>query len=145
MIKANPREIRDFVHGDIKRMNLSELVTTEILPYISNTNVKEEIIKNIHDDRYELPAKQFKEEIKKDKTIQDLIQLRDEIYRGSWDRMLKDLKDRLTARPYNYKKVHQSAVDFPKVWHLKQYEQAQRIGNQNFNLANLLKEALEEK
>jgi len=144
MINANPREMINFDRSDLKRMSLRALVTEEILPYINNTNIQEEIIKNINDQRYELPAKQFKEEIKKDKPLQDLIQLRDEIYQGSWDRMLKDLKDRLTARPYNYKKVNQSAIDFPKVWHLKQYEQAQRIGNQNFNLANLLKEALEE-
>lgn len=64
-----------------------------------------------------------------------LIQLRDELYGGSWDRMLTDLKARLKGRPYIFKLVNRIEDDIRRIEKLKEYEEKNAV-----NLADYLKE-----
>lgn len=63
-----------------------------------------------------------------------LIALRDEIYSGSWDLMLGDLKDRLEGKPYIFKLVNRIQEDIQRIEKLREYERKNRI-----NLADYLK------
>ena len=63
-----------------------------------------------------------------------LITLRDELYDGSWDQMLKDLKDRLEGKPYIFKLVNRISADIQRIEKLSDYEKKHRI-----NLADYLK------
>ena len=47
------------------------------------------------------PHKKFCASLTADERM--LIALRDELYGGSWDQMLKDLQERLKGRPYIFK------------------------------------------
>lgn len=67
-----------------------------------------------------------------------LIQLRDELYNGSWDRMLGDLRARLKGRPYIFKLVNRIEDDIRRMEKLKAYEEKNSV-----NLADYLKEARE--
>ena len=63
-----------------------------------------------------------------------LITLRDDLYAGSWDQMLKDLKDRLNNKPYIFKLVNRIQDDISRIAKLGDYEKKHRI-----NLADHLK------
>jgi hypothetical protein len=63
-----------------------------------------------------------------------LVSLRDELYDGSWDQMLKDLKDRLEGKPYIFKLVNRISADIQRIEKLREYEKKHRI-----NLADYLK------
>ncbi len=63
-----------------------------------------------------------------------LITLRDELYGGSWDRMLKDLNDRLKGRPYIFKLVNRIKDDIKRIERLRDYEKKQSI-----NLADYIR------
>lgn len=63
-----------------------------------------------------------------------LIALRDEIYSGSWDLMLGDLRDRLEGKPYIFKLVNRIQEDIQRIEALREYERKHRI-----NLADYLK------
>ena len=63
-----------------------------------------------------------------------LVSLRDELYEGSWDQMLKDLKDRLEGKPYIFKLVNRISADIQRIEKLRDYEKKHRI-----NLADYLK------
>jgi hypothetical protein len=63
-----------------------------------------------------------------------LVSLRDELYEGSWDQMLKDLKDRLEGKPYIFKLVNRISADIQRIEKLREYEKKHRI-----NLADYLK------
>ncbi|MBI4563150.1 MAG: hypothetical protein HY716_00450 [Planctomycetes bacterium] len=63
-----------------------------------------------------------------------LITLRDELYDGSWDQMLKDLKDRLQGKPYIFKLVNRISTDIQRIEKLSEYERKHRI-----NLADYLR------
>ena len=58
-----------------------------------------------------------------------LVTLRDELYGGSWDRMLKDLKDRLKGRPYIFKLVNRIKDDLKRIEKLKANEK--RLGGRS--------------
>ena len=62
-----------------------------------------------------------------------LLILRDELYDGSWDKMSRDLKDRLTGKPYIFKLVHRIEEDLSRIEKLQSYEQKHKI-----NLAEYL-------
>lgn len=64
-----------------------------------------------------------------------LITLRDELYVGSWEKMLQDLKDRLKGRPYIFKLVNRIEEDIERIEKLQRYEL-----KHNVNLAECLKE-----
>jgi hypothetical protein len=63
-----------------------------------------------------------------------LVSLRDELYEGSWDQMLKDLKDRLEGKPYIFKLVNRISADIQRIEKLREYEKKHRV-----NLADYLK------
>ena len=51
-----------------------------------------------------------------------LLTLRDELYEGSWDNMLQDLRDRLKGKPYIFKLVNRIEEDIIRIEKLRQYE-----------------------
>jgi len=51
-----------------------------------------------------------------------LITLRDELYEGSWENMLQDLKDRLKGKPYIFKLVNRIEEDIVRIEKVKSYE-----------------------
>jgi hypothetical protein len=62
-----------------------------------------------------------------------LISLRDELYEGSWDKMLGDLRDRLAKRPYIFKLSSRIESDIAAIEKLSAYERAAGV-----NLADYL-------
>lgn len=63
-----------------------------------------------------------------------LLTLRDELYGGQWERMVKDLNDRLKGRPYIFKLVERIKDDLQRVEKLQEYEKRHAI-----NLADFVK------
>lgn len=63
-----------------------------------------------------------------------LLTLRDELYNGSWDQMLGDLKDRLSGKPYIFKLVNRIQDDIKRIEKLMDYERKNKV-----NLADFLK------
>lgn len=64
-----------------------------------------------------------------------LVQLRGELYKGSWIKFLDDLKEREQARPYIHSKVIRIKADIKRIETLQRYEFKNHV-----NLADLLKE-----
>jgi hypothetical protein len=64
-----------------------------------------------------------------------LIALRDELYVGSWERMLQDLRDRLQGRPYIFKLVNRIEEDLTRIERLQAFELKHRV-----NLADLVRD-----
>jgi hypothetical protein len=64
-----------------------------------------------------------------------LINLRDELYGGSWDQMEEDLRDRLKGRPYIFKLVNRIQDDLSRIERLRDYETQNKV-----NLADYLTE-----
>jgi len=63
-----------------------------------------------------------------------LVTLRDELYGGSWEQMLGDLRDRLKGKPYIFKLVNRIQDDIARIERLSDYEKKHKI-----NLAEYLK------
>jgi hypothetical protein len=63
-----------------------------------------------------------------------LVTLRDELYNGSWDLMLGDLRDRLKGKPYIFKLVNRIQDDIARIEKLSDYEKKHKV-----NLAEFLK------
>ena len=63
-----------------------------------------------------------------------LVTLRDDLYNGSWDVMLGDLKDRLQGKPYIFKLVNRIQEDIGRIEKLQDYEKKHKV-----NLADFLK------
>lgn len=63
-----------------------------------------------------------------------LVTLRDDLYGGSWDGMMKDLRDRLTNKPYIFKLVNRIQDDINRITKLSDYERKHKV-----NLADFLK------
>lgn len=61
-----------------------------------------------------------------------LIVLRDELYGGSWDRMLQDLRDRLRGRPYIFKLVNRIQEDIARIEKLQEYEKKHGVNLGDF-------------
>lgn len=61
-----------------------------------------------------------------------LLTLRDELYGGSWERMIKDLNDRSRGRPYIFKLVNRIKEDLKRIEKLMEYEK-----KHNINLSQL--------
>ncbi|HEU4339555.1 MAG TPA: hypothetical protein VFS19_05765 [Planctomycetota bacterium] len=78
------------------------------------------------------PYEKFAAQLSGDERM--LVSLRDELYEGSWDQMLKDLKDRLEGKPYIFKLVNRISADIQRIDKLREYEKKHRI-----NLADYLK------
>ena len=52
-----------------------------------------------------------------------LLSLRDELYEGSWENMLQDLRDRLKGKPYIFKLVNRIEEDIVRIERLQKAEQ----------------------
>lgn len=63
-----------------------------------------------------------------------LIELRDQLYEGSWDRVLSDLRARQRGEPYVYKLSQTIARDIDAIVRLQRYEQQHQV-----DLARLVK------
>ena len=63
---------------------------------------------------------------------QMLVTLRDELYDGSWDRMLVDLRDRLTGKPYIFKLVNRIQDDISRIEKINSYEVKHKINLADF-------------
>ncbi|HLD35465.1 MAG TPA: hypothetical protein VJC37_01990 [Planctomycetota bacterium] len=61
-----------------------------------------------------------------------LLTLRDELYGGQWERMVKDLNDRLKGRPYIFKLVERIKDDLQRVEKLQEYEKKHAINLADF-------------
>jgi hypothetical protein len=57
----------------------------------------------------------------------DLVLLRDELYGGSWDAMLSDLRNRLEGRPYVFKLARRIEEDIRLIEKLGKMEKEQGI------------------
>ena len=56
-----------------------------------------------------------------------LVELRDELYDGSWESMLRDLNDRLKGRPYIYKLVNRIQDDIARIKKLRTFEKQNHV------------------
>ena len=56
-----------------------------------------------------------------------LLVLRDELYMGSWDKMVEDLKNRLKGRPYIFKLVNRIEEDLERIETLRSYEGKHKV------------------
>src|ERR1041384_333434 len=63
-----------------------------------------------------------------------LVTLRDELYNGSWEQMLGDLRDRLQGKPYIFTLVHRIQEDIARIEKLQEYEKKHKV-----NLADFLR------
>lgn len=52
-----------------------------------------------------------------------LLVIRDELYGGQWDEMLKDLEARLQAKPYVFKLATRIEDDVARIRKLREFEQ----------------------
>lgn len=62
-----------------------------------------------------------------------LLVLRDELYAGSWDRMVDDLKNRLKGRPYIFKLVNRIEEDLGRIETLRSYEDKHKLNLRDFD------------
>jgi len=51
-----------------------------------------------------------------------LVVLKAELYEGSWDDMVADLKARLEGRPYIFKLAHRITDDLERIGRLREFE-----------------------
>jgi hypothetical protein len=61
-----------------------------------------------------------------------LVTLRDELYEGSWDKMLQDLKDRLEKRPYIFKLSSRIESDITAIDKMCTYEREHGVNLRDF-------------
>jgi len=63
-----------------------------------------------------------------------LVTLRDELYEGSWERLLGDLRDRLSGKPFIFKLVNRIEADIAAAAKLSAFEKANGV-----NLRDLIR------
>ena len=63
-----------------------------------------------------------------------LVELREELYYGSWEKMRQDLNDRLKNRPYVFKLHNRMKEDLERMDKLENYELKNKV-----NLVDLVK------
>lgn len=56
-----------------------------------------------------------------------LIDVKDQLYEGSWDRILGDLRSRLDGKPYIFKLSQTIARDIVAVERMKSYEMRNKV------------------
>ncbi|MFH1023412.1 MAG: hypothetical protein V1809_08470 [Planctomycetota bacterium] len=76
------------------------------------------------------PHKRFYQSLTREESM--LLVLRDELYSGSWDRMIHDLEDRLKGKPYIFKLVNRIEEDIERIRKLKVYEERHKINLINY-------------
>jgi len=61
-----------------------------------------------------------------------LITLRDELYEGSWELMLGDLRDRLEKRPYIFKLSSRIEADMAAIERMRAYEAKEQVNLRDY-------------
>jgi hypothetical protein len=56
-----------------------------------------------------------------------LVMLREELYEGSWDDMIADLRNRLEGKPYIFKLASRIEADLERIERLKNYEEKNNV------------------
>lgn len=56
-----------------------------------------------------------------------LVVLKAELYQGSWDDMVADLRARLEGKPYIFKLAHRIADDLERIERLRAFEESCRV------------------
>jgi hypothetical protein len=51
-----------------------------------------------------------------------LVALKAQLYEGSWESMLDDLRNRLTGKPYIFKLVHRIQDDIERIEQMRKFE-----------------------
>ena len=67
-------------------------------------------------------AKRFVEGMTSEERM--LVVLNRELYEGSWDEMIADLKARLEGRPFIFKLAHRIADDLGRIEKLREFERS---------------------
>ena len=61
-----------------------------------------------------------------------LVTLRDELYEGSWDLMLEDLRDRIEKRPYVFKLSNRIEADMAAIETMRGYEAKENVNLRDY-------------
>ncbi len=61
-----------------------------------------------------------------------LLIVRDELYAGAWDEMVKDLQARLAAKPYVFKLATRIEDDVVRIRKLREFEQAHHLNLKDY-------------
>jgi hypothetical protein len=56
-----------------------------------------------------------------------LVALKAQLYDGSWDSMLDDLRNRLAGKPYIFKLVHRIQDDIERIEQMRKFETEQGV------------------
>lgn len=124
----------------IKYNTLRQRIETEVFPSMTNEETRQGMLEILADKRYTLTRDEFKEELAKDKHLQNLVILREEFHNGDWSNMLSWFSQVLDSKPYNFKRFRNVALDYARVAQLQYFEDEQKVLDQDFNIATLLPE-----
>ncbi len=61
-----------------------------------------------------------------------LVTIRDELYGGLWDEMVKDLEARLQAKPYVFKLATRIEDDVVRIRKLREFEQLHQVNLKDY-------------
>ncbi len=61
-----------------------------------------------------------------------LVVIRDELYAGAWDEMLKDLDSRLAAKPYVFKLATRIEDDVARIRKLREFEEEHHLNLKDY-------------
>jgi hypothetical protein len=70
-------------------------------------------------------AKKFAESLGPEEKM--LITLREELYEGSWDDMIADLRNRLEGKPYVFKLASRIEADLARIERLRNFEEKNNV------------------
>ena len=56
-----------------------------------------------------------------------LVALKSQLYGGSWDPMLDDLRNRLAGKPYIFKLVHRIQDDIERIEEMRRFEAEHKV------------------
>jgi len=73
----------------------------------------------------DLAAQKFAESLTGEERL--LVTLRDELYEGSWNDMIADLRNRLEGKPYVFKLTSRIEADLVRIERLKNFEEMNKI------------------
>lgn len=90
------------------------------------------VVPEEQDNSGALPPAEFVKRLEPHERV--LIELRDQLYEGSWDRVLSDLRARQRGEPYVFKLSQTIARDIEAIEKLQRYEHEHQV-----DLSRLLK------
>lgn len=125
---------------DVKYNTLRDRIENEVFPRMTNKETRQGMIAIIEDTKYRGSREEVQEELAKDDDLQNLIILREEFHKGSWNNMISWFRQVLDSRPYQFKRFKNIALDYARVLQLQYFEDEQKVLDQNFNIATLLPE-----